>query len=204
MAAAAKFIARSNLNPKLDLWLTMQGVDVARAWNLAGPICAHDVTLRPRGIFDFSAPEAENESFFWQAQRSARARHVRAVVHIARDVDDETPIDLIAWQPQQPDRIFCHLGEVIMLGSSQLDNPASYFAGEPLPVHRTALDWLAAGCHGVVILDVKRFLVRLSALPARPGGYALSAADLDHARLLRALIGSLDRVRLVIPVKDAA
>jgi hypothetical protein len=70
-------------------------------------------------------------------------------------------------------------------------------------VHRTALDWLATGCRGVVILDPKEFLVRLSALPARPGGYALAAADLTHAKLLRDTIGSVDRVRVLVPLEDA-
>jgi hypothetical protein len=91
-----------------------------------------------------------------------------------------------------------------MLGASQLCNPASYFGGEALPVHRTALDWLAAGCRGVVILDPKEFVVRLSTLPGRAGGYALAAADLAHAKKLRALVGCVQRVKLLVPIGDAA
>jgi hypothetical protein len=203
LAAAAEFLECSEPNALLNKWLASCGVDVAHAWDVAGPICAHSVTLWPRRIFNFSALEAEGETFS-EDEPAERADHVRAVVHIARDVDDETPIDLIAWQPQQPARIFRHLSQAVMLGASQLGNPASYFAGEPLPVHRTALDWLVAGCRGVVILDPKEFLVRLSALPERPGGYALAAADLPHAKLLRASIGSVDRVQVLVPVEEAA
>lgn len=203
LTAAAEFIERSEPNVLLDRWLASCGVDVAHAWNAAGPICAHNITPWPRWIFNFSALEAEDETFT-EGEPVDRADRLRAVVHIAWDVDDETPVDLIAWQPQQPAGIFRHLGEAVMLGASQLSNPASYFAGEPLPVHRTALDWLVAGCRGVVILDPKEFLVRLSALPERPGGYALAAADLPHAKLLRASIGSVDRVQVLVPLEDAA
>ena len=203
MAAAAEFIAKSEPNTDLNRWLASRGVDVMYAWNVAGPICDHDATLWPRGIFNFTAPEAEDETFS-EAELAERANHVRAVVHIVRDVDDETPVDLIAWQPQQPARIFRHLGDAVMLGASQLANPASYFGGEPLPVHRSALDWFVAGCRGVVILDPKEFLVRLSALPERPGGYALVAADLPHAKLLRASIGNVGRVQVLVPLEDAA
>jgi hypothetical protein len=202
-AAAAEFIECSEPNPRLDRWLASMAVDVAHTWNVAGPICAHNITLWPRRIFNFSALVSEDETFS-EVESVGAADHVRAVVHIARDVDDETPVDLVAWKPREPARIFRHLGEAAMLGASQLGNPASYYAGEPLPVHRTALDWLAAGCRGVVILDPKQFRDRLSALPARPGGYALAAADLTHAKMLRASIGSVDRVRLLVPIEDAA
>jgi hypothetical protein len=183
MAAAAEFIARSDPNPKLDLWLAAHGVDVGLAWNMAGPICAHDVVLRPRRIFNFAESEADS-ALREEVELANRGDDIRAVVHVARDVDDATPVDLVAWRPHNPACIFRYLGEAVMLGASQFGNPASYFAGGALTVHRTALDWLTAGCRGVVILDPKEFAFRLSALPTRPGGYALAAADLTHAKLL--------------------
>jgi phage gp29-like protein len=73
-----------------------------------------------------------------------------------------------------------------------------------LPVHRTPLDWLAAGCRGIVVLDFKEFSFQLSALPKRSGDYALGAADLTHARLLRASIGSVGGVRILVPIEAAA
>jgi hypothetical protein len=156
LAAVAEFIARSEPNFEFDRWLASRGVDVAHAWNVAGPICVHQVTPWRRGIFNFAASEVEYEAFT-EAESVGRADHVRAVVHIARDVDDETPVDLIAWPPLQPARIFRYLGKAVVLGFSQLYDPASYFAGGVLPVHRTPLDWLAAGCRGIVVLDFKEF-----------------------------------------------
>ncbi len=200
IAAAAEFIARSEPNIKLDRWLGSRGVDVDNAWNVVGPICAHTIALWPHRLFNFLRPEDDLSEF----EPEDRSDHIRAVVHIVRDIDEETPVDLVAWQPHYPARMFRYLGEAVMLGASQLGNPASYLAAEALPVHLTALDWLAAGCRGVVILDHKEFVVRLSALPARPSGYALAAADLSHARLLRASIGSMDCVRLFVPLEAAA
>jgi hypothetical protein len=202
MEVAAEFIARSEPNFKLDRWLTSRGVDVGHAWNMVGPICAHDIMLWPRGIFNFAEPAADNV-FLDDVEFADRGDDVCAVVHIARDVDDATPVDLVAWRPENPARIFRHLGEAVMLGASQLDNPASYFAGDALLVHRTALDWLAAGCRGVVILDLPEFVVRISAMPAHPDGYALAATDLTHAKSLRASIGSVDHVRILVPLEDA-
>ena len=190
LLAAMKFNLLSDAQLQFARWLESNGIHLSHALNVAGPIVEHDIVVFPGATFDFAAPGS--------------ADSVRAVVHVARDVDDETPIDLVAWQPQNPARIFRHLGEAVMLGASQLDNPASYFKGQVLRVHRTALDWLAAGCRGVVILDPKEFVVRLSALPARPGGYALAAADITHAKLLRASIGSVDCVRLLVSLEAAA
>ncbi len=199
IAAAAEFIARSEPNIKLDRWLASRGVDVDNAWNVVGPICAHTIALWPHGLFNFLRPEDDLS----EIEPEGRSDHIRAAVHIVRDIDDETPVDLVAWQPHHPGRMFRYLGEAVMLGASQLGNPASYLAGEALPVHLTALDWLAAGCRGVVILDPKKFVVRLSALPQRVDGYALAAADLAHAKKLRAFVGTVERLRLLVPIGDA-
>lgn len=166
---------------------------------LAGPICAHTVTTRPGDLFNFIVTE---DNLLQPAPEGSS--HLRAVVHIVRDVDDETPVDLVAWQPQQPRRILRYLGAGVMLGASQLGNPASYFSSEALPVHCTAIQWLVAGCRGVVILDPKAFVVRLSALPARADGYALAAANLGHAKKLRALVGCVEHVQILVPIEDAA
>ena len=119
-AAAAEFIARSEPNLYLDRWLASRDVDVGRAWDIAGPICAHTVALRPRDLFKF--PMLEHDLLEYAPE--GRRNDVRAVVHIVRDIDDETPIDLVAWQPKQPARIFRYLGEAAMLGASQLGKAA--------------------------------------------------------------------------------
>ncbi len=93
MAAAVEFIDRSTPNLKLDRWLASRGVDVEHAWNTAGPICAHTVALWPSELFDFLLPKSNLLEFALQSC----GNHVRAVVHIVRDNNDETPVDLIAW-----------------------------------------------------------------------------------------------------------
>ena len=55
-----------------------------------------------------------------------------------------------------------------------------------------------------MILDLKKFVVRLSTLPSRPDGYALAARDLFHAKVLHASIGAVDGVRILVPIEDAA
>jgi hypothetical protein len=169
----------------LSRWLRGQGVDVTRVLNVAGPIAEHDVIIRGHR-FDF-ATEDEGDA-------------VRAIVHIANADEDETPVDLIAWMRDQPRRVFQCLGAVEALGVDQIGNAASWFLGKPLAVHRTPLDWLRAGCTGIVIFDATRVRARLECLPARSGGYRLAAVSLEHGRALRKILSPIpDTVQILVP-----
>jgi hypothetical protein len=139
MALALEFNLRSEPQLELARWLESKGVDVPHALNLAGPIVEHDVVVFPGAMFDFAA--------------AGSADSVRAIVHLAVGEDAETPIDLVAWTRERPDRILRCLGVAQAIGIDQLFNPASYFAGRPLRVYRSVLAWLAASCDGVVPLD---------------------------------------------------
>jgi hypothetical protein len=143
LAQALEFNARSG--PQLDLarWLKRQGIDFPHILNITGPIVEHDIIIFEKGLFEFARPGAINT--------------VRAIVHVAFDEDAEMPVDLVAWTREQPSRIFRRLGAAQAIGVDQLFNPASYFAGRPLRVHRTALAWLAVHCDGVVLLDTEQF-----------------------------------------------
>lgn len=191
MALALEFNLRSDPQLELAKWLEREGVDVPQALNLAGPIAEHDIVVFPRAMFDFAAPGSANS--------------VRAVVHLAVGEDAETPIDLVAWTRERPDRILRCLGVAPAIGIDQLVNPASYFAGRPLRVHRSALAWLASGCDGVVPLDCAAIRNRLEFLPLELDGCRLAAESLKHGRTLRDALKPLPaRVRILVPRAEAA
>jgi hypothetical protein len=179
--------------PALDTarWLRAQGVDIAQALNIAGPVIEHDVAVFDKDAFDFAAPDDPHAA--------------RAVVHVVHGDDAETPVDLVAWERGRPDRVLRCLATGIALGACQIQNPASYFAGKPLQIHRTPLAWLRAGCQGIVVLSADGVLDRLDRLPPRPEPYRLLAEDLDHGVELRRLLAPLrPRVRLFVPSENAA
>src|ERR1039458_3255126 len=136
-----EFCSRVVPNLALSRWLLTQGVDVGHVFNVAGPIAEHSVTI--------------HRSSFELVEDGARGA-VRAVVHIARGDDAEAPVDLIAWTREQPERVFQSLDAVEEIGVDQIGNPASWFLGKPLAVHRRPLDWLRAGCIGIMIFDAGR------------------------------------------------
>jgi hypothetical protein len=179
--------------PALDTarWLRAQGVDVGRALNVAGPIIEHDVAIFDKDAFDFAAPGDPHA--------------VRAVVHVVHSDDAVAPVDLAAWTRAHPDRVLLCLGAGVALGVDQIQNPASYFAGKPLQIHRTPLAWLRASCAGIVVLSADGVLDRLDRLPPRSEPYRLLAEDLDHGVELRRLLAPLrPRVRLFVPSENAA
>jgi hypothetical protein len=190
-ALALEFNLRSESQIELARWLESEGVDVPRVLDLAGPIVEHDIVVFPDEMFDFAAPSSSDS--------------VRAVVHVAVGEDAETPIDLVAWTREQPNQIFRCLGVAQAIGIDQLFNPASYFAGRPLRVHRSALAWLAAGCDGVVPLDCEAIRNHLDFLPLELDGCRLAAESLTHGRALRDALAPLPaRVRILVPRAEAA
>jgi hypothetical protein len=191
MALALEFNLRSEPQLELARWLESKGVDVPHALNLAGPIVEHDIVVFPGAMFDFAA--------------AGSADSVRAIVHLAVGEDAETPIDLVAWTRERPDRILRCLGVAQAIGIDQLFNPASYFAGRPLRVYRSALAWLAAGCDGVVPLDCGAIRNQLDFLLLELDDCRLAAESLTHGRALRDALGPLPaRVRILVPRREAA
>ncbi|MFG1222142.1 hypothetical protein [Xanthobacter wiegelii] len=93
-------------------------------------------------------------------------------------------VDLVAWPVDRPSEFATAAGRADLLGADQVDNPASFFGGRPLLVHRTPLGWLRAGCCGVVVLDERRAGGRLAGALGN-----LLAEDLAHARELHRLMG---------------
>jgi hypothetical protein len=71
---------------------------------------------------------------------------------IFRAEDCDEVIDLIAWQPQIG-ALASWRGQAFCLGDvDDAFNPATYFAGGVMRVHKTPLQWLLAGRDGIVIV----------------------------------------------------
>jgi hypothetical protein len=173
LLAAADFNTRSEPDIATARWLHGEGIDMAHALNVAGPIVEHTIVTFDGELFDFAAPD------------DPHAFH--AVVHIVSGDDAESPVDLVAWTRDHPGRVLRCLGAGVALGADKILNPATYFAGEPLQIHRSPLAWLRAGCAGIVILEPDGVLERLDRLPPRVEPYKLLAEDIDHGRELRRL-----------------
>jgi hypothetical protein len=115
------------------------------------------------------------------------------------DVDDETPIDVLAFSMREPAKFGTMLGLGGVLGANSVDNPASYAGGQPCRLLRTPLKWLHDGCVGcAVVLDPE---IARPALSAAAGD--LAAEDEDHARDLVSS-GAVHVDRLLVPLLRAA
>lgn len=89
--------------------------------------------------------------------------------------------DLLAWLPRKPKTFARWLGVAMFLGEPYLR--AAMEAGEAIRVYRTPLDWLRAGCAGVVILDTRRAWAEFGSLE-----WPLVADDVEHGRELRRIL----------------
>jgi hypothetical protein len=191
MAGADWFYENAVPDIKLHHWLQARGVDMMRAIQLAGPICELAILRYPNREFRF----AEDD------ERDA----VRGVVHVVSGADAETPIGLVAWCRDRPDDVYQYPTGLPALGLDQLDNPASYFSGRALRVHRMPLDWLASGCDGIVPLDLSALWSALDALPRGTERYVLIAESVQHGHALKTGLQPLpSHVRLVAPRRDIA
>jgi hypothetical protein len=151
-------------------------------------IIEHEIIVFPREMFDFAEPDSLDA--------------IRAVVQVAFDETAETPIDLVAWTRERPSAILRCFGSAAAIGVDQLFNPASYFGGQPLLVHRDALAWLAPGCRGIVPVDYHALRRRLDLLCSE---CRLAADSLEHGRALRKALDPIpEHVRIVVPRSEHA
>ena len=87
-------------------------------------------------------------SGFYEPNDDGEAAVIVAAGHPAGPVWD-TLEDLIAFKPTEPSRWWRRLGEVKILGSSNI-RPEPVF---PLTLHDTPLSWLQARARGVCVID---------------------------------------------------
>lgn len=65
-------------------------------------------------------------------------------------VEHAMVVDLIAWMPTEPDAMYRRTGAGSLLGEEYVGHG---LAGEPIRLFSSILDWLRAGCTGIVPLD---------------------------------------------------
>lgn len=106
--------------------------------------------------------------------------------------DGETITDIAAWPADDPRRVMTMFGNCALVGEWEADNPATYFMGYPLVMHRTPLDWLKAGCRGAAVVTPHRAARFLLDVPGR-----IAAQDYQHGKEINSLLSGLfpaDRV----------
>ena len=101
--------------------------------------------------------------------------------------------DLVAFDVADPTIFGTSEGCGVLLGADQIGNPSSYLGGRPLPILRTPLAWLRAGCRGVVVLDERRAGVRLAAALGN-----LAGEDEEHARQLARMTAGMFSPRKIL------
>jgi hypothetical protein len=179
--------ARAELNlraePTLD-WLDYirnNKIEIETVARFAGIIAVTHRVFYTHHRFDFADP----------AEREAEA----AAVIEALGEDGETVIDLVAWPLAAPGRFASLFGNVSMLGSDRVANPASYFGGAHLQLFKTPLRWLQAGCTGAVIIDPHAARIML-----RRAIGQIAGQDLNHARAIQKLT-QLPPQRVLAPLR---
>lgn len=113
-----------------------------------------------RSLLDIGALDIGIQNGRW----AERFRGDRAmIVPVCDDAGDL--LDLIAFRLETPRSFWTYDGAAAMLGQWNLEH-AQYYE-EPLLIHECPLDWLRAGCSGVVILEWKDFWpFTLAGIPA--------------------------------------
>lgn len=91
-------------------------------------------------------------------------------------VDDGDLIDLLAFNPNEPDRWWLRRGDGILLGAGALDH---LYLGAELQVCQTPLKWLLDYCEGCVALDWPRAADRLRSIET------LAIKDISFAEEVR-------------------
>jgi len=109
---------------------------------------------------------------------------------IWRFVDDPALIDLVAFDPQNPDRWQTALSEGVMLGEAAYREALD--DGLELPVFRNPLEWLRAAGAGVFPLDMTDFTGIVVGFPF----LQLVGRDLDHGEDLQHRLQQHPRVDL--------
>jgi hypothetical protein len=177
-----EFLERAEPSPEWSELIKANGIDLREAYARSGCIAVTRCEFFDGRRFDFAGPDGE----------------LSAVLLVLGE-DAKTVIDLVAWPIADPYRFATALGHAALLGVDQVTNPASYFGGEPLRLHRLPLAWLRAGCRGAVLL--RHGLAAVSTLARAPG--RLAGEDRIHARELAAMLrGSFPLDRIMAPIGD--
>ena len=154
--------------------------ELARATGLPSPILA-TCEFYEQGRFDF-------------IEHGEPVAVIQVLNTSAQDV-----IDLVAWKISDPEIFGTACGIAAVLGRDQIDNPATYHAGQPLMIHRTPLEWLQAKCRGAVFLNDRTAPRHLADAPG-----PIAGNDVEHARQIAKLLHGIVPRRNILAPKVAA
>ena len=135
--AAGYAIERPNVDLLQALGVT--GLNIVNAgWVSAGP--------------PISAMKIETSGGLFQPSEAGRQAFVMPVAEY-RNI-----VDIVAWVPTDPSRLWLRSGYGAALGVDQIENSTMFLGlvSSPLMLHPTPLAWLCNGCQGVCILDWPR------------------------------------------------
>jgi len=186
LEARAEFYARAQTTQAYVRYVRAHGIDPWMVMPYAGATGIVSIVDCGNGQFDFEphlqCPDPAFEAFVCEAL----------------DADGETAIDLVAWPANRSDRILTMFGRAPAVGLWEAENPASYVMGKSLPMRRTPLEWLAAGCSGAAIINNRLAARWLLDLPG-----PVAARDQVHARQLHQLKQSLvDGIKVAVAAPE--
>lgn len=122
-----------------------------------------------------------------------------AIVEV-HGADVVTVEDLCAWPLHRQDKFATALDRADALGAWQVQNPATYSAGQALRIHRTPESWLRSHCRGVVILSPATAPYWLASAPG-----PIATEDVSHAReVARLLHPYFDTSKIIAPERRVA
>ncbi len=163
-------------------WLQSEGLDVA-ARRVVGPVGRGYVVPSVEDTFEWCEEGDEglnaivvgvwDQSYVWAAEAVRRSDPSLA----------PALIDLVAFDPRNPQRWLRRLGTATWLGEWEVDSRkmGALATIEPLPLYPTPLDWLHGGGAGACLLDWKRVYLR----EKLEGLGAIVAFDPMHAAALK-------------------
>lgn len=177
IAACSEFYDRSLPHREFQHYVRQHGLELGRISGFAGATGILPVVDCGRDRFDWDAPGEMIQAFICEALAE----------------DGETVIDLIAWPLSSAAKVMTMFGRTPLLGLWEAMNPATYFGGKPLQMHRTPLEWLQSGCRGAAVVrpaSAARLLFDIDG--------AIAGKDPRHAKQLRDLIHTVVDDRKVV------
>jgi hypothetical protein len=179
LAARSEFYERSQVTAEFLHYVGRHGLALGRISGFAGAAGILPVVDCGGGRFDWDAPGDMIQAFICEAYAE----------------DGESVIDLVAWPLDRPEHVMTMFGRAPLLGLWEVMNPATYYGGKPLRMHRTPLEWLQSGCRGAAIVRKEAAAPILFGLDG-----AIAAADQSHARELHEVISMvIPKGKIVVP-----
>ena len=170
VAAMCQLNARAWFTPAYRDYAYRHHLDVERMSGFAGATAVIPIIDCTHGRFEFGKIGVDPLGFVCEAYGP----------------DGETTIDLVAWPVDNPGTVLSMFGRAAWLGAWAAWNPATYYLGKALDVHRTPLEWLKSGCMGAAVVTPRLAAREMMDLPGK-----IEPRDEVHYRELLAIAASV-------------